>query len=123
MAIKKPPPLPPDTASGGGQPPLGVPLNAGERNNAENLESIDSTQPKIRRTGVLTVVPHEPHQVLFTVFKDGNAIRFLSKLLMNLLLADSTAFPTNATDAKKFAKAYLADLGNQLRRILQQVKV
>ena len=68
--------------------------------------------------------------MLFTVFKDKNAIRFLSKLLTNLLLVDSTSkilpmtdvrdaypevgrntvFPTNAKDAKKFAKAYSADL-------------
>jgi hypothetical protein len=130
MAAKKPPPLPPDTAPGGGDPPLGVPPNAGERNNAENPESIDPIQPEIRRTVVSTVVPHEPHKVLFTVLKDGNAIRFLSELLTNLLLVDVTSkilptmdahdaypvlgrnsvFPTNATDAKSFAKAYLADL-------------
>ena len=68
--------------------------------------------------------------MLFTVFKDGNAIRFLSELLTNLFLVDSTsktlptavaqdaypelgrntAFLTNAIDAKSFAKAYLADL-------------
>jgi hypothetical protein len=72
----------------------------------------------------------ETHTVLFTVFQDGNAIRFLSELLMNLLAVDLTTkslpsmdahsdyptrgrnsiFPTNAMDAKNFAKAYMADL-------------
>jgi hypothetical protein len=69
------------------------------------------------------------HPVIFTVFKDGNALRFLSDLLIALQAVDSTAkiLPHSAADsmyvplgrtkdiptdssAKNFVKAYLADL-------------
>jgi hypothetical protein len=125
MAAQKTPALPPDTAPGGGDPPFGVPPDAEARNSAENPESIESP----RQIEVPNFAPHhEPHQVLFTVFKEGNVI--LSEPLTNLLLVISRSkilptmeaheaypvlgrncvFPPNATEAKSFAKAYLADL-------------
>ena len=135
MASQKPAALPPDTTHAGGDPPPRVLQDAVGHNSAKNPESLDSQAPKNRRTHVLALALQEPYTVLFTVFQDGNAIRFLSELLTNLLAVDSTAkilpsidahsdyptlgrnsvFPTNAMDAKNFAKAYMADLKVSLK--------
>jgi hypothetical protein len=130
MAPQKPAALPPDTAHAGGDPPPGVLQDAVGHNSAKNPESFDSQAPENRRTQVPALALQEPHTVLFTVFQDGNAICFLSEVLTNLLAVDPTSkilpnmeahsyyptlgrnsiFPTNAIDAKNFAKAYMADL-------------
>ena len=131
MVAKKPPALPPDTTPVGGHPSAGAPpLDAVKLVRAKNPESFDSPDTEICRTQVPTIATHGPHQVLFTVFQDRNAIRFLSELLTNLLLVNSTskilptmeahaaypvlgrncACPTNATELFFFAKAYLVDL-------------
>ena len=129
MVKKKPAALPPDTGPPAGAPPPGVLQDASEHNSAERTESFDSNAPEIRRTKV-PIIAARLHHVLFTVAQDGNAIRFLSDLLINLQVVDATAkilahkdapseyvplgriseIPTEATAAKNFAKAYLIGL-------------
>ena len=129
MEIKKPPALPPDTGPCGGDPPPSVLHESAGHNRAENPELLDSEMPDTRRTQVPIIATLE-HPVIFTVLRDVNAIRFLSELLRNLLLLDPTArilptmeahssylplgrtsaFPTNVSEAKTFAIAYLAGL-------------
>jgi hypothetical protein len=130
MASQKPAALPPNTAHAGGDSPPGIPQDAAGHNSAENPESLDSQAPENRQTQVPAFAAQGPYTVLFTLFQDGNSIRFLSELLTNLLavgliakilptmeahcdypvLGRNSIFPTNAMEAKNFAKAYMADL-------------
>ena len=131
MVIKKPPALPPDTGPGAGAAPPGVPQEAVVHESAENPESFDPQVPTIRRTSVPVVATTNDHPVIFTVLGDTNAIQFVADLLANLLLVDSTAeilptseahssygpldrntraIPNRGSEAKNFAKAYLAGL-------------
>jgi hypothetical protein len=90
MVKKKPVALPPDTGPPGGVQPPGVFRYARGHNSAKRTESPDSAAPAIRRTTGL-VIAARPHHVLFTVAQDGNAIRFLSNLLINLQAVDTPA--------------------------------
>ena len=127
MAKKKPAALRSDTGPPAGDTPPGVLQDATRHESAKNPESLDSPTPEIRQIHV-SVIAARPHPVIFTVIQNGNAICFLSDLLINLQLVDSTAtilphseadssllpllrskdIPSNAS-ASFFAKAYLAN--------------
>ena len=130
MVKWKPAAVPPNTAPGGAVPPPVAPQGSGRHVSAENPESLNSIALESRRSEGPIIVART-HPVIFTVFNDNNAIRFLSQLLIALQAVDSTAKILPHSDApsvyvplgrtkeipigndaavEKFVTAYLAGL-------------